>query len=83
MSDHITRVREQAREFNEKLPGGSFADGAAWLASRLTREKIAEVLHSDECPEDPDEGDSCGCDGNHYMRQGEIVLALLWGGDRG
>lgn len=46
MSDHITRVREQAREFNEKLPGGSFADGAAWLASRLTREKLVAYLRT-------------------------------------
>lgn len=47
----------------------------------VTVEMIAEALHGDECPDDPDEGESCGCDGNHYMRQGEIVLALLRGGE--
>ena len=49
----------------------------------VTVEMIAEALHGDECPDDPDEGESCGCDGNHYMRQGGIVLALLRGGDGG
>ena len=47
----------------------------------VTVEMIAAALHGDECPDDPDEGESCGCDGNHYMRQGGIVLALLRGGE--
>ena len=47
----------------------------------VTVEMIAAALHGDECPDDPDEGELCGCDGNHYMRQGGIVHALLWGGE--
>lgn len=47
----------------------------------VTVEMIAAALHGDECPDDPDEGESCSCDGNHYMRQGEIVLAILRGGE--
>ena len=53
------------------------------VAPVVTVEMIAEALHSDECPEDPEEGELCGCDGNHYMRQGEIVLAFIRGGGRG
>ncbi|MGK0740452.1 hypothetical protein ACSHWG_00985 [Leucobacter sp. Z1108] len=54
---------------------------AALDAAMPTVEMIAAALHGDECPDDPDEGESCSCDGNHYMRQGEIVHALLRGGD--
>lgn len=57
MTDHIARVREQAeREANRRIDelGGTgdpairrfltheFIDGAEWIASRLTREKIGE-----------------------------------------
>lgn len=46
----------------------------------VTVEMIAAALHGDECPDDPDEGEACGCDGSSYMRQGEVVLALIRGG---
>lgn len=64
MSDHITRVREQAEKEAERRRANrkrhpenvsaeswsygnyfGFIDGAAWLASRLTRENIAYVIH--------------------------------------
>lgn len=57
MTDHITRVREQAHaESREKYPdiytldrSGerlAFTDGAVWLASRLTRENIEEIIYA-------------------------------------
>ena len=49
----------------------------------VTVEMIAAALHGDECPDDPDDGESCSCDGNHYMRQGGIVLATIRGGEDG
>ena len=61
--------------------GNRVSRGLAAADALVTVEMIAAALHGDECPDDPDEGESCSCDGNHYMRQGEIVLALLRGGE--
>jgi hypothetical protein len=55
MTDHIARVREQAEKEARKLYARvplsvsryskmDFRNGAVWLASRLTQEKIADTL---------------------------------------
>ena len=46
----------------------------------VTEEMIAEALHGDACPDDPDEGDTCSCDGADFRRQASIVAALFRGG---
>ena len=71
---------EWAKADAEGDAGNRVSRGLAAADAVVTVEMIAEVLHGDECPEDPDEGESCSCDGSHYMRQGEIVLALIRGG---
>ena len=47
-----------------------------------TREEIANALHGDNCPDDPDPDESCSCGAGDYDRMGDIVLALLKGQDR-
>ena len=90
MSDlHDARVEEIAEvmaDMNGEPRVGRYERTLATVALKnadalVTVEMIADALHGDECPEDPDEGELCGCDGNHYMRQGGIVLALLRGGE--
>ena len=58
-------------------------DAAGLLARPLpTREEIANALHGDQCPDDPDLDESCSCGAGDYDRMGDIVLALLKGQDR-
>jgi hypothetical protein len=38
-------------------------------------ETVAEALHADACPGDPDEGEACGC--GSYEREAAIVLDAL------
>lgn len=53
---------------------------AGLLARPLpTREEIANALHGDNCPDDPDPGEYCSCDAGGYDRMGDIVLDLLKG----
>ena len=40
-----------------------------------TEAEIADALHADACPEDPDDGESCTC--ADYLREARIVLALF------
>ena len=44
-----------------------------------TREEIANALHGDNCPDDPDPDEYCSCGAGDYDRMGDIVLALLKG----
>ena len=43
---------------------------------------LAEVLHGDQCPEDPDPDETCRCDSNHYDRLALIAKAWLTGKDQ-
>ena len=87
---HDARVEEIAEvmaDMNGEPRVGRYERTLAAVALKnadavVTVEMIAAALHGDECPDDPDEGESCGCDGDHYMRQGEIVLAMIRGGGR-
>lgn len=47
-----------------------------------TREEIANALHGDNCPDDPDPDEYCSCGAGDYDRMGDIVLALLEGQDK-
>lgn len=67
-------------------PGGGDVDKrglCAWhrpAAPTVTteqRQAAVMILHSDQCPEDPDEGEDCGCDGGHYERTVDTVLDAL------
>ena len=84
MIDHIARVREQAEkasreayDFNGVRGHDSrngtrrkaFIAGAVWLASRLTRENIAEALA---------EPGAMGVQ-SHDLRQADRVLELIGG----
>ena len=81
-ADAINNLDWTQTEFGEVPHERDIARAALAAADAVvTVEMIAEALHGDECPEDPDEGESCGCDGDHYMRQGEIVISLLRGGE--
>ena len=55
------------------------------------REIVTRALHGDQCPEDPDPGEVCGCDSDHYRRLADIAVSALddegllkieWEGDR-
>lgn len=41
--------------------------------------QLADALHGDQCPEDPDPGDYCTCDGAHYDRLALVVKNWLTG----
>lgn len=38
-------------------------------------EVVAQALHGDECPDDPDYGDPCRCDPTSYDREAEVAVA--------
>ena len=40
-----------------------------------TEAEVADALHADACPEDPDDGECCTC--ADYLREARIVLALF------
>lgn len=40
-----------------------------------TETEVADALHADACPEDPDDGESCTC--ADYLREARIVLELF------
>lgn len=40
-------------------------------------ELVANALHGDQCPEDPDPGERCNCGADDFYRQAEIVLDTL------
>lgn len=42
-----------------------------------TEAEVADALHADACPEDPDDGECCTC--ADYLREARIVLALFEG----
>ena len=42
-----------------------------------TEAEVAEALHADACPEDPDDGETCTC--SDYLREARIILALFAG----
>lgn len=46
-----------------------------------TREEIANAIHGDQCPDDPDPDECCSCGAGDYYRMGDIVLDLLRGED--
>lgn len=59
------------------------ADVPALLAiaeRALDREALAEILHGDECTEDFDEDETCGCDGHRYYRLADALIRYLRGG---
>jgi len=45
--------------------------------SEATRELVAETLHADLCPEDPDDGDACMCDIADHDRSAGVALDAL------
>ena len=40
-------------------------------------ELVANALHGDQCPDDPDPGDRCNCGADDFHRQAEIALDTL------
>lgn len=63
------------------------ADSDVFALAQLVFESIdiddlADVLHGDQCPEDPDPDDYCNCDGSHYTRLAQAVKAHLTGGEQ-
>lgn len=64
--------------------GGFLApDTAAELAYEvIDTTQLADALHGDQCPEDPDPGDYCTCDGGHYDRLALAVKNWLTGKDQ-
>ena len=42
-----------------------------------TEAEIADALHADACPEDPDDGECCTC--ADYLREARIILELFEG----
>lgn len=41
------------------------------------REALVSVFHGDACPEDPDDGEWCGCHTGHYERLADLALATI------
>lgn len=101
MSDHIARVREQAErasreayDFNGVRGHDSrngtrrkaFIAGAVWLASRLTRENIAEALMQ-ACHDPYFEGlvfaELREREARRFYEQADAVLELIGGDDEG
>lgn len=48
----------------------------------IDTDELAEAIHGDQCPEDPDPGDYCTCDGAHYDRLALVVKNWLTGKDQ-
>jgi len=58
----------------------------SWMAAQVAfasidTNELAEAIHGDQCPEDPDPGDYCTCDGAHYDRLALAVKNWLTGKD--
>ena len=40
-------------------------------------EQAAQALHGDQCPEDPDPDEYCGCDSDHFYRLAKVAVETL------
>src|SRR5699024_346442 len=71
MTSPIERAAEALKARYEAVCSVRRADALAVFES-IDPDDLAEVLHGDQCPEDPDPDETCRCDSNHYDR-----LALI------
>jgi hypothetical protein len=99
MSDHIAAVRAQAKKVAEQhypvysqsgidsalraSDIGCFIEGAEWVASRLTREKIAEELSKHHFVHGIGRSNSCHCGARvgefaeYRNHEADAIMALL------